>query len=151
AITAELYSQATLVGGWEVVPEDDAVQALQALPPSTPQDLDQNALALGRKVSASGVLYGSVERYKERGGVDYAAAEPASVTFALKFVDLKTGEVVWQGRFAKSQKALSQNLFNLANFVQTSGRWVRAHEIAAEGVKEAVTDLHDRVTLASSN
>ncbi|HXW83495.1 MAG TPA: GNA1162 family protein [Candidatus Binataceae bacterium] len=151
AITAELYSQATVAGGWVVIPEDDAVQALQNMPPTTPQDLDQNARALGRTLSADGVLYGTVERYQERVGLDYSAASPAAVTFRLKFVDMKSGEIVWQANFAKSQKALSQNLFSLANFVQNSGRWVRAHEIAAEGVKEAVNDLHGRITLASSN
>src|SRR5262249_30272158 len=45
AITAELYSQAALAGGWQVVPLDDVTQALQNLPPSTPADLESNAFA----------------------------------------------------------------------------------------------------------
>jgi len=147
AISAELYSQAALAGSWEVVPEDDVVQAVQKLPPNSAKDLDENAPQLGRLVSADGVLYGSVERYQERVGLDYAAASPASVTFKLKFVDMKSGQVVWHADFAKSQKALSQNIFNLVNFVQNQGRWVRAHEIALEGVKEAIADLHGNLNL----
>jgi len=150
AITAELYSQASLAGGWQVIPNDDVAQAMQKLPPTTPANLDQNALALGRLVSADGVLYGQVERYKERVGIDYSAAEPASVTFSLKFVDLKSKQIVWTAKFAKSQKALSQNLFNLANFVQQQGRWVRAHEIALEGVQQAVNDLHGELNLTQN-
>jgi hypothetical protein len=150
AITAELYSQATLLGGWQVIPESDVMQALQKLPPTTPRDLDQNALKLGRLVSVDGVLYGMVERYKERVGLDYSAASPAAVTFSLRFVDMKSGQVVWQAKFAKSQKALSENIFNLANFVQNSGRWVRANEIAQEGVKAALGDLHGRLDLAKN-
>lgn len=147
SITAELYSQAAVAGGWELIPQDDVAQALQKMPPTTVDNLDQNALELGHQVSADGVLYGKVERYKERVGLAYASAEPASVTFELKFVDIKSKQVVWTARFAKSQKALSQNIFNLVNFVQTSGRWVRANEIAQQGVQQAVADLHGDLNL----
>jgi hypothetical protein len=150
AITAELYSQAAVAGGWQLIPQDDVAQALVKLPPTTPQNLDTNALDVGRLVSADGVLYGTVERYRERVGLAYASAEPASVTFQLKFVDIKSKQVVWTARFAKSQKALSQNIFNLVNFVQHSGRWVRANEIAQEGVQQAVADLHEDLNLQNN-
>ena len=147
AITAELYSQVAVAGGWDPIPEQDVADAMQKLPPTTPLNLDENALKLGHDVSADGVIYGTVEKYQERVGMDYSAASPASVSFSLKFVDLKSRQVVWTAKFAKSQAALSQNLFDLANFVQRSGRWVRAHEIAQEGVKEAVADLHGDLNL----
>jgi hypothetical protein len=150
AITAELYSQVAVAGGWEPIPEQDAADAMQKLPPTTPFNLDENALKLGHDVSADGVIYGTVEKYQERVGMDYSAASPASVSFSLKFVDLKSRQVVWTAKFAKSQAALSQNLFDLANFVQRSGRWVRAHEIAQEGVKEAVADLHGDLNLSQN-
>ena len=150
AISAELYSQVAVAGGWEPIPEQDVADAMQKMPPTTLGNLDQNALKLGHDVSADGVLYGTVERYQERVGMDYSAASPASVSFSLKFVDLKSQQVVWTAKFAKSQAALSQNLFDLANFVQRSGRWVRAHEIAAEGAKEAVADLHGELNLSQN-
>src|SRR5262249_50567535 len=86
AVTAELYSQASIAGGWEVIPQDDVMQAMQKLPPTTVSNLDQIAMELGRQVAADAVLYGSVQRYQERVGLDYSAATPASVTFSLKFV-----------------------------------------------------------------
>jgi PBP1b-binding outer membrane lipoprotein LpoB len=150
AISAELYSQVAVAGGWDPIPAQDVDDAMQKMPPTTMANLDQNALQLGHDVSADGVLYGTVERYQERVGMDYSAASPASVAFSLKFVDLKSGQIVWTAKFAKSQAALSQNLFDLANFVQRSGRWVRAHEIAQEGVKEAVTDLHGDLNLSQN-
>ena len=52
--------------------------------------------------------------------------------------------MVWNAKLARQQKALFENVFNLANFVQ--GRWVRAHEIAQRGIQEAVANLHDEVT-----
>lgn len=147
AVTAELYSQVALAGGWDVVPQQEVDAALQKMPPTTVANLDENALKLAHDVSVDGVIYGTIERYKERVGMDYSAASPASVTFALKFVDLKSKEIVWTAKFAKSQAALSENIFDLANFVQRSGRWVRAHEIALEGVKEAVANLHGDLNL----
>ena len=150
AISAELYSSVAVAGGWDPIAEPDVVDAMQKLPPSNLGNLDENALKLGHEVSADGVLYGTVQKYQERVGMDYSAASPASVSFSLKFVDLKSKQVVWTAKFAKSQAALSQNLFDVANFVQRSGRWVRAHEIAQEGVKEAVADLHGDLNLAQN-
>ncbi len=151
AVTAELYTQVALAGGWDVVPQDDVVRAMTNLPPTTPQNLDENAIKLGHALSVDGVLYGVLERYREREGLDYAAASPASVAFALKFVDMQTKQVVWSAKFAKAQKALAQNVFELANFVQHQARWVRAHEIAQDGVALAVADLHGNLNLTSSN
>jgi len=147
AVTAELYSQVAIAGGWEVVAQEDVLAAMQKLPPTTVNNLDENALALGRAVSADGVIYGAVDRYVERVGLDYGAASPAAVSFQLKFVDLAGKQVVWTASFAKSQKALTQNLFDLVNFVQVSGRWVRAHEIALQGVQQAVANLHGKLSL----
>jgi hypothetical protein len=151
AVTAELYTQAALAGGWDVVPQDDVIRTMSNLPPTTPQNLDDNAIKVGHALSANGVLYGMLERYREREGLDYAAASPASVAFTLKFVDMNTKQVVWTAKFAKAQKALAQNVFELANFVQHEGRWVRAHEIAQDGVAQAITNLHGDLTLTSSN
>jgi hypothetical protein len=151
AVTAELYTQSALAGGWDVVPQDDVVRAMTNIPPSTAQNLDENATKLGHALSVDGVLYGILERYREREGLDYAAASPASVSFTLKFVDMKTKQVVWSAKFAKAQKALSQNVFELANFVQHQARWVRAHEIAQDGVTQAVANLHGDLTLTASN
>jgi hypothetical protein len=151
AVTAELYTQAALAGGWDVVPQDDVVRAMTNVPPTTSQNLDENAIKLGHALSVDGVLYGVLERYREREGLDYAAASPASVAFVVKFVDMQTKQVVWSARFAKAQKALAQNVFELVNFVQHQARWVRAHEIAQDGVTQAVADLHGNLTLTASN
>ncbi len=150
AMTAELYTQVATQGGWDVMPQDDVARAMQNLPPTTLKDVDENALKLGHALSVDAVLYGTVERYREREGLDYAAAEPASVAFSLKFVDMNTKQVIWSAKFAKSQKALSQNIFDLVNFVQHKARWVRANEIANEGVQEAVADLHGKLSLSQN-
>jgi len=151
AITAELYSQAALAGGWQVVPLDDVTQALQNLPPSTPADLENNAFALGRLVAADGVLFGTVQRYEERVGIDDANAKPAAVTFSLKFLDMATKQVVWTSEYAKSQKGFAQSLTNLVNFVQKQGRWIHAQEVAEVGVEQSLADLHRHLTFVADS
>ena len=73
AVTAELYSQVAIAGGWEVIPQGEVEVALQKMPPTSVANLDENALKLAHDVSADGIIYGTVERYKERVGMDYSA------------------------------------------------------------------------------
>lgn len=147
SVTAELYARATMIGGWEVVPQDDVDGAMQQLPPLTLADMNQNALELGRKVAADGVLYGTLHRYRERVGEDYAAESPAAVAFTFYFVDENTKQIVWTGKFAKEQKALSENILALPNFLSNKGRWVRAHDVAVEGIQGALENLQSKITV----
>ncbi len=147
SVTAALYAQATVVGGWAVAPQDDVESAMQQLPPTTLNNLDQNAAALGKAVAADGVLYGSVGKYRERVGYDYAAQTPAAVAFTVKFLDEHSGQVVWTAKYARAQKALSENVFDLPNFISNRGRWVRAHDIAEEGVQASIANLYSKLTV----
>ena len=147
AVSAELYARATIDGGWTVTPQDDVADAMQQMPPSTAADLDQNALELGRRLGADGVLYGSVHRYRERVGYDYAAQTPAAVAFTLNFVDEHSKQIVWTANFAKEQKSLSDNVVDLPNFISNGGRWVRAHDLAAQGAQEAIANLQSKLTV----
>lgn len=147
SVSAEIYARASMMGGWEVVPQDDVLAAMQQLPPTTAANMDQNAIELGRKVAADGVIYGALHRYRERVGYDYAAQTPAAVAFTLQFLDENSKQAVWTAKFAKEQQALNQNILDLPNFIQRGARWVRAHDIAAEGVQEALDNLQSKLTI----
>ena len=147
AVSAELYARATIDGGWTVTPQGDVADMLQQMPPTTVADLDQNALELGHRLGVDGVLYGSVHRYRERVGYDYAAQTPAAVAFTLNFVDEHSKQIVWTANFAKEQRALSDNVLDLPNFISNAGRWVRAHDLAAQGALEAVASLQSKITV----
>ncbi|MBF6567428.1 MAG: hypothetical protein IVW54_00970 [Candidatus Binataceae bacterium] len=147
ALTAQIYSRMQLAGGWEIVPEDDVIQALQRMPPTTRANLDQNALALARELSVDGIVYGTVHKYEDRIGYSYAASRPASVAFTLFFADLTNRQILWRAQFAKTQASLSQNAFNIVNWLHHEGRWVRAVDISTEGVDEAVQNLHSHLNL----
>jgi len=145
SITADVWGHVTLVSGWEVVPESDVRGVMQQLPPTTLANMQDNAMKLGREVSADAVIYGTVTRYKERVGSDYAAKSPAAVAFALHLVDTHNGVVLWTARYARQQEALTQNIFNVGNFLANRGRWVRAQDLADRGVNEALDDLQSKL------
>jgi hypothetical protein len=102
---------------------------------------------LGKKLAADGVIYGSVNKYRERVGFEYSAQTPAAVAFTLNFVDEHSGQIVWTAKYAREQKALTENIFDLPHFIQNKGRWVRAHDIAQEGVNAALTNLYSKLTI----
>lgn len=147
SVTAQLYAQATVIGGWQVVSEDDVGDAMQQLPPTTTANMDANALALGKKVAADGVLYGTVNKFRERVGFEYSAQTPAAVALTLNFVDEHSGQVVWTAKYAREQKALTENVFDLPNFIANKGRWVRAHDIAQEGVNASLANLFSKLSV----
>ncbi len=37
--------------------------------------------------------------------------------------------------------------FDLPTFISNSGRWVRAHDLAAQGAREAIGDLQAKITV----
>src|SRR5208283_5944992 len=43
AISAELYSQVAVAGGWDPIPEQDVAEAIQKMAPTTIGNLDENA------------------------------------------------------------------------------------------------------------
>ncbi|MGH7914529.1 MAG: GNA1162 family protein [Candidatus Binataceae bacterium] len=145
SLTADIWSRMTLISGWDVVAESDVRGVMQQLPPTTLANMQDNAIKLGREVSADAVVYGTVTRYQERVGSDYAAKSPAAVAFALHLIDLHNGVVLWTARYARQQEALTQNIFNVSSFLASRGRWVRAQDLAQRGVNEALDDLKSKL------
>ncbi|MBI2988715.1 MAG: hypothetical protein HYY45_18280 [Deltaproteobacteria bacterium] len=100
------------------------------------------ARRVGEMVFADAVLTGRLLRYRERVGEEWGIKSPASVAFVLELWDVRRGDLIWSGRFDETQKPLSQNLFAIGEFTQRGGRWLTAEELALEGVRKAVNQLH---------
>jgi TolB-like protein len=145
SLTADVWGRITLISGWDVLAESDVRGVMQQLPPTTMATMQANAMKLGRQLSADAVIYGTVTRYQERVGSDYAAKSPAAVAFALHLIDVHNGVVLWTARYARQQEALTQNIFNVGSFLANRGRWVRAHDLAERGVDEALDDLKSKL------
>ena len=92
---------------------------------------------------ADKVIFGSVSRFRERVGTQGGAREPASVSFELNLLDMRSGEVVWQSRFDETQQPLSSNLLKLWMYWRGGPRWFTARELARLGVDRLLDDMAD--------
>ena len=93
------------------------------------------AKKIGQAFSAGTVLIGYTYRWKEREGTDYAANQPASVAFDLCLIRSQDGMVLWKGKFDKTQRSLSENLYDMDTFLKSKGKWMNAEELADHGLE----------------
>jgi hypothetical protein len=91
---------------------------------------------LGNELRADAILVGYVYRYQERVGTPYGVEKPASVAFELQLIDVQEGSRRWKATFDKTQRSLTENLFNFRSFVKGKGRWLTVRELAEEGVEQ---------------
>ncbi len=134
-----LYSALTSLPNWQIVSDLE----VKDVEPSVPEgSTAARARRLGELVYADAVMTGRVLRYRERIGEEWGAKSPASVAFVLELWDVKRGDLIWSGRFDETQKPLSENLFALGEVTQRGIKWLKAEELALQGVKKAVGQLH---------
>ncbi|MCX8071189.1 MAG: penicillin-binding protein activator LpoB [Candidatus Binatia bacterium] len=142
-VTAQIYAVLAENPRFRFVPDLAVIEALRKVDRKLP--VEQRAVALGRAVGADAVLYGTVERFVEREGGPYGAKKPASVSFGLALVSVKSGQVLWQSRFDQTQQPLTANLFNWWMFWRAGPRWFSAEELARLGAERLLDDLGRRL------
>lgn len=142
-VTAQVYAVLAESPRFRFVPDLTVLEALRHVGRNL--ERQQRAMALGRAVKADAVLYGTVERFVERQGGPYGAKAPASVSFGLALISVKSGKVLWQGRFDRTQQPLATNLFNWWMFWRGGPRWFSAEELARLGVEYLLDDLGRRL------
>jgi len=140
AVNRSLYLALAEFQDWQVVSEREIEEMQPALPAGS--DERERAKKLGELAHADAVLFGQVVYFRERVGGDAGATSPASVTFVLELLDVRRGDIIWKSRFEESQRALSENLFAIANFAERGARWLKAEELAQDGIKKVVRELH---------
>jgi hypothetical protein len=131
---AESYADALL-------PQSQTNQHYLAMtknPQETPRDL---GIRLGQELDADHVIVGLIWRYQERVGGTLSAESPASVAFDLFLLNVANKKLVWQGSFSKTQKALSDNLFDASLFFNSGVKWLSAEELGAYGTKVTVRTM----------
>ena len=141
-VTAAVYGALTSSSEWRVVPDLTVAQALTHV--NREGDLRSQARALGIEVGADAVLYGTVSRYVERVGAEYAARTPAAVAFTLHLISVRSGEILWSGSFDQTQRPLTSNLFNWWQFWRGGPRWFTAQDFTRLGVEHLLKDLASR-------
>lgn len=128
--------------GEKVIPTVDVMRAYRQMPKDefkdTPLDLTQR---LGKTLSANAMIVGAVWKYRDRRGGTRAVQSPASVAFAVHFVEVETGNVLWSKAFAETQRSLSENILKAPDFFARGARWLTADELARFGMKEIFKDF----------
>lgn len=145
-LTRLIYQVMSGLPNWQIVSESEAREVSQTITASNePARLRQ----LGEAVYADAVLVSRVRRFRERVGDEWGVKSPASVAFALELVDVRRGDVIWSASFDETQKSLSENIFAIADITERGVRWLTAEQLAHEGVKKGVAQLHQLIARAA--
>jgi len=142
-VTAQIYEVLSSSPHWRFVPDLTVTQAL--IKADASGDEAVRARALGTKVNADAVLFGTVSRYVERIGAEYGAKQPAAVGIRLQLISVKTGVILWTDAFDQEQQPLSSNLLNWWQFWQGGPKWFSAPEFAHLAVERLLDDLAQRM------
>jgi hypothetical protein len=141
-LTNRLFEKLVERGDYDLVAPDQASTVYSKLLSSEPVLTDAEIFQrVGRGFSADAVLTGYLYRWREREGADFAVSRAASVAFDLCLISTLDGAVLWKDGFEKTQKSLSENLFDFRTFLKSKARWMRAQELAAVGLAELVESL----------
>ena len=77
-----------------------------------------------------------MERYRDRGAIEGMPDSPASVAFAVYFINVEDGRQLWRGLFDATQQAVSKDLLQAGKQLKMGLKWLSADELAAHGVRE---------------
>ena len=93
---------------------------------------------VGKTFGTDAVLGGSIYRWRDRRGSDYAVEFPASVAFDLWLVRSSDGTILWKGNYDKTQQSLMENLFDYSTFAESEGKWLTAEKLAMIGLRKLI-------------
>ena len=142
------YSVMNSLPNWQIVSESEVREVSQTI---SAAEEAVRLRQLGEMVYADAVMIGRVRRFRERVGDEWGAKSPASVGFVLELHDVRRGDIVWSASFDETQKSLSENIFAIGDIGARGVRWLTAEQLAQEGVKKAVAQLHQLIGRASTS
>lgn len=93
---------------------------------------------LGKILHCDAVMQITVHRYRQRVGGELAAESPASASFQMRLVDVKTRAVLWSSDFDETQESLLSNILSF-NKAQSRGfKWISVETMVSQGLKERI-------------
>jgi hypothetical protein len=87
-----------------------------------------------RKMGADAVLAGHIYRFKDRVGGKYSVESSATTAFDLHFLRVSDGRVTWSNHFDETQKALTDDLFQIKSFMDRDGQWITSEQMGVAGL-----------------
>ncbi len=136
-VYSTFYSQFESLG-YLSVPYDEVDRDRIALPGPVAIDLVRS---VGEKTGVDAILTGVVTRYEERVGGPVGIRKPASVGFEARLINAKDGTILWTGKYAETQKSLTEDLSMILIFIQRGGKWLTAEQLTRYGVNEMLKTL----------
>lgn len=127
--------------GDKVIPADQVMSVFSKFPMKRDETSRELAIRLGNELQADHVLVALIWRYEERVGSRLSAASPASVSFSLYLVNVQNNALEWQGSFDKTQKSLSDNLFDSSMLFKKGFKWLSAEELSLYGIEKTFIEF----------
>ena len=143
-MTDILYNRVAAEKGYKLVSPDQAKLVLSNIIRSdknvaiSPIEILQE---VGNTFEADAVLTGYIYRWREREGTDYAVNRPASVAFDLHLISSAEGTTLWKAKFDKTQRSLSENVFDMSTFIKSKGRWMTVEKLAMLGLQKMLAEM----------
>ncbi len=101
------------------------------------------AIEVGKSLGADAVLVGVISEYRERDGGDYGAYAPASVAFSVQLYSTEDSKLLWESYFSETQRALTDNVFEIKKFFKRGAKWITVDELAKEGARTAAMRVNN--------
>lgn len=101
---------------------------------------------LGEALEANLMILGTVRKYRRRTSDTGEGYRAVAVAFTVYLVDVPTGKLLWQDRFAESQSSFTDDILRRRKGVKKGMTWLTADEMARRGVKE----IFDRCPLRAT-
>jgi hypothetical protein len=143
-MTDILFNRVAAEKGYELVSPDQAKRVFSNIINSdknvvmSPIEILQE---MGNTFEADAVLTGYIYRWREREGTDYAVNRPASVAFDLHLISPAEGTMLWKAKFDKTQRSLSENVFDMSTFIKSKGRWMTVEKLAMLGLQKMLAEM----------
>ena len=136
-VYSTFYSQFEALG-YLSVPYDDVDKDKIASPGPVSIELVRS---VGEKTGGDAILTGVVTRYEEREGGPIGIKKPASVGFEARLINAKDGKILWAGKYAETQKSLTDDLSMIFIFIRRGGKWLTAEQLTRYGVSEMLKTM----------
>ncbi len=129
---------------YELISPDQAMGVLSRI-----VDSDQNVgmdtvkifQEVGKAFGCDAVLAGLIYRWREREGTAIGVNRAASVAFDLRLVRPSDGAILWRAKFDKTQRSLTENLFEAGTFFQGGGVWMTAEKLGMIGLNKILAEM----------
>ena len=140
-LTRQMHEALTERLANELIPQQEVTDRFLGMikkTDETPRDLAQH---FGQQIKAHYVLVGIIWRFQQRVGESLSVEKPASVAFNSYLIRVADKQLIWEGRFDKTQSALSDNLLNASLFFKSGVKWLSAEELSDYGVEQVLEDF----------